>query len=199
MKILTLVSLLLISLAFVVWASTGCDLNYPDNDVRRLFPESTSYKTIYLNIQQDELLRVVSLLDQRFRVIYDPLNVPYTLYEIYAGGKKAGYIHGVNHKGQLGGIQVFVALDLKGRIKAFYIQKMTGQWAGKFRDPAFCKQFIGTSLRNFDTFDPVTGKGSGRFAEIDNPAPEALPDFLNLLRALKKNLILMDVLVYAKA
>ena len=29
------------------WAAVGCDLNDPDRDVARLFPESTGYKTIY--------------------------------------------------------------------------------------------------------------------------------------------------------
>jgi len=51
--------------------------------------------------------------------------VPYTLYEVFKGKEKIGYIHGVNQKGQYGGIQVFVVLDLEGVIRNFYFQKLT--------------------------------------------------------------------------
>ena len=178
-------------------AATGCDLNFPDRDVPRLFPESTSYKAKYMGLLESSLQSVVSRLGESFRVLYDPLNVPYTIYEIYTGSEKAGYIHGVNHKGQYGGIQVFIAQDLEGTIKSFYIQKMTSPSAGKFRDPAFGKLFVGVSLKDFDVFDPVSGKGSGRLAQITNPAPEAETDFYSILRALKKDLIIMDVLVFS--
>jgi hypothetical protein len=178
-------------------AATGCDLNSPDRDVQRLFPESTRFTSRYVSLGPDQLKRVVARLGESYRPLYDPLSVPYTIYEIYTGSEKVGYIHGVNQKGQFGGIQVFVALDLSGRIKSFYIQKMTGQSAGKFRDAAFGKHFLGVSLKDFDSFDPVSGKGSGRLAEIRNPAPDMETDFYGVLRALKKNLVLMDVLVYS--
>jgi len=178
------------------FAATGCDLNYPDSDVPRLFPESTGYKARYISLDEHELRNVVARLGADYRPLYDPLNVPYTLYDVYKGKQKAGYVHGVNQKGQYGGIQVFVSLDLNGVIKAFYIQKMTGRWAGKFRDAAFGRQFIGISIRDFDTFDPVSGKGTGKIAKIRNPAPGAETDFYSLLRALKKNLVLMDEFVY---
>jgi hypothetical protein len=178
-------------------AATGCDLNFPDRDVPRLFPESTSYKTKYLGLTENVLKMIVSRLGENLRVLYDPLNVPYTVYEIFTGEKKVGYIHGVNHKGQYGGIQVFIALDLEGNIKSFYIQKMTSPAAGKFRDAAFGKLVVGVSLKDFDAFDPVSGKGSGRLAQLVNPAPDSETDFYSILRALKKNLLIMDVLVYS--
>jgi hypothetical protein len=104
----------------------------------------------------------------------------------------------VNQKGQFGGIQVFVALTPDGAIKAFYIQKMTSQYAGKLRDAKFGKQFSGLTLRDFEQYDVVSGKSSGRTALIKNPAPEAEADFRAALRATKKNLILMNDFVYAK-
>ncbi len=123
--------------------------------------------------------------------------IPYTIYEIYAKKKKVGYIHGVNQKGQFGGIQVFLALDLDGGIKAFYIQKMTSQYAGKLRAAEFGKQFIGFTLKDFEQYDVVSGKAAGKVGEIRNPAPKAEADFRAILRATKKNLILMKELVYA--
>ena len=182
-------------------AAVGCDLNDPDRDVARLFPESTGYKTTYTSILKqggEPLLATVERrLGDRFKGLYETIDVPYTIYEIFSGATKVGYIHGVNQKGQFGGIQVFVALDMEGRIKSFYIQKMTSQWAKKLRDPKFGSQFVGLTLKDFEPYDPVTGKGPGKTGELRNPAPEAETDFRAALRALKKNLVLMDEFVFS--
>ena len=181
-------------------AAISCELNYPASDVKRLFPESTSYKTTYFSFAKlggDPQLRKVEARLGNVPVLYAPLDVPYTLYEIYKGDKKVGYIHGVNQKGQFGVLEVFVSLDMNGTIKAFYIQRIAGQWAKKFTSQKFGKQFVGLTLKDFDRYDPVSGKGSGKVAAISNPAPEAVTDFLGLLRAVKKNLILMDEFFYS--
>jgi len=200
LKLLVPAFVIVIAAHTSAWAAVGCDLNDPDRDVARLFPESTGYKTIYTSIQkvggQKLLTTVETRLGDKFKGIYETIDVPYTIYEIYAGKKKIGYIHGVNEKGQFGGIQVFLVLDLEGTIKGFYIQKMTSQYAGKLRDPKFAKQFVGLTLRDFDQYDVASGKASGRVAEIKNPAPEAETDFKAALRATKKNLILMDEFIY---
>ncbi len=199
--IASLIFLLLLAAYGTVWAAVGCDLNDPDRDVARLFPESTGYKTIYTSIVQkggEKLLaRIETRLGDKFHGIYETIDVPYTIYEIYTNKKKIGYIHGVNQKGQFGGIQVFAVLDLEGRIKAFYIQKMTSQYAKALRDPKFGKQFIGLTLKDFDHYDVISGKASGKVDAIKNPAPEAEADFRSALRAMKKNLILMDEFVYS--
>ena len=183
------------------WGAVGCDLNDPDRDVARLFPESTGYKTIYTSVVQkggEELLtKIESRLGDKFRGIYETIDVPYTIYEILNNKKKIGYIHGVNQKGQFGGIQVFLSLDLEGKIMAFYIQKMTSKYAWKLRDAKFGRQFIGLTLKDFERYDVISGKASGKVEAIKNPAPEAESDFRAALRATKKNLILMDEFVYS--
>jgi hypothetical protein len=182
------------------WGAVGCDLNDPDRDVARLFPESTGYKTHYVSIDrkggQPLLAKIETKLGDKFHGIYETIDVPYTIYEIFANKKKIGYIHGVNQKGQFGGIQVFVVLDLEGRIRGFYIQKMTSKYAGKLRDANFGKQFFGLTIKDFELYDVVSGKASGKVDTIKNPAPEAEADFRAALRATKKNLILMDEFVY---
>jgi hypothetical protein len=196
-----LVFLLVVAGYATVWGAVGCDLNDPDRDVARLYPESTGYKTIYTSILKKGgeklLVKVENRLGDKFRGIYETIDVPYTIYEIYKNKKKIGYIHGVNQKGQFGGIQVFVALDLEGRIKAFYIQKMTSQYAGKLRDAKFGRAFIGLTLKDFNQYDVVSGKAAGKVGGIKNPAPQAEADFRAALRATKKNLILMDEFVYS--
>ena len=195
-------ALLLVMTAYTgAWGAVGCDLNDPDRDVARLFPESTGYKTIYTSILKkggEKLMaKVEARLGDKFKGIYETVDVPYTIYEIYANKKKIGYIHGVNQKGQFGGIQVFLVLDLEGMIKGFYIQKMTSQYAGKLRDAKFGRQFVGLTIKDFDHYDVVLGKASGKAETIKNPAPEAEADFRAALRATKKNLILMDEFVYS--
>ncbi len=108
-----------------------------------------------------------------------------------------GYIHGVNQKGQFGGIQVFLVLDLEGRIRGFYIQKMTSRHAGRLRHADFGKQFHGLTIKDFDHYNVLSGKASGKVEAIKNPAPEAEIDFRAALRATKKNLILMEEFVYS--
>jgi hypothetical protein len=194
-------SLLLVSPGAAL-AAVGCDLNDPDRDVARLFPDSTGYKTLYVSIAQKGgeplLVRVEKRMGVNFQGLYETIDVPYTIYEIFSNKKKVGYIHGVNQKGQFGGIQVFVALDLEGRITAFYIQKMTSQYASKLRTTEFGRQFVGLTLKDFELYDVSSGKASGKVGEIKNPAPEAETDFRAVLRGMKKNLILMDEFVYSE-
>lgn len=181
-----------------LFPAVGCDLNDPDRDVKRLFPESTGYKTLYVSIAQkggEALLREVEKrLGDGFKGLYETVDVPYTMYQVFRGRDLIGYIHGVNQKGQYGGIQVFLALDLGGNIRAFYFQKLTSRYAGNLRDPEFGKQFVGLNLKDFYDYDVVSGKSSGdsRVAGIRNPAPEAEADFRAALRGTKKNLVLVD-------
>jgi len=203
---LTIISIIIaclftLTLYTAAWGAVGCDLNDPDRDVARLFPESTGYKTVYTSIQKkggEKLLSIVETrLGDKFHGIYETIDVPYTIYEIFANKKKIGYIHGVNQKGQFGGIQVFLVLDLEGTIRGFYIQKMTSQYAAKLRDVKFGKQFVGLTIKDFSRYDVISGKSSGKVEAIKNPAPEAETDFMAALRATKKNLILMDEFVYS--
>ncbi|MBT0664628.1 hypothetical protein KI809_09990 [Geobacter pelophilus] len=196
-----LAQLFLLFCAVTAMAAVSCELNNPASDVPRLFPGSTSFSTSYFSFAQsggEPLLRKVESRLGKSPALYAPLNVPYTLYEIYRDKKKIGYVHGVNQKGQFGVLEVFVSLDMEGTIKVFYIQRIAGKWASKFTSPRFGRQFVGLTLKDFEQYDPVSGKGSGKVSLINNPAPEAVTDFFGLLRAVKKNLVLMDEFFYSK-
>jgi hypothetical protein len=199
--ILPVTMLLVLAATAPSLAAVGCDLNDPDRDVARLFPGSTSYKTSYVSIQQKGgeglLAKIEERLGDKFHGLYETIDVPYTVYEIYQGKEKIGYIHGVNQKGQYGGLQVFLALDLEGNIRSFYYQKLTSRYGKQLRDRKFGQQFVGLSLKDFYNYDVLSGKmtGPSRVGQIKNPAPEAESDFRVSLRAVKKNLILMDEFV----
>ena len=190
--------LLVLSGAPGLRAAVGCDLNEPDRDVKRLFPESTSYKTLYVSIAKRGGAALQKQIEARlgdtFKGLFETADVPYTMYEIYKGSELIGYIHGVNQKGTYGGIQVFLALDRDGVIRGFYFQKLTSRAAKLLREPAFGSQFIGLSLRDFYRYDVVSGKEvpPGPVSRIKNPDPVSNEDFRAALRATKKNLILVD-------
>jgi hypothetical protein len=183
-------------------AAVGCDLNDPDRDVKRLFPESTGYKTSYMSIDKKGGNALLKEIEQRlgdsFQGLYETADVPYTLYEIFRETEKIGHIHGVNQKGKHGGIQVFLVLDMEGKIKSFYFQKLTSRAAKQLREPSFGRQFEGLSLIDFYTYDVKAGKSEppGKVDQIKNPVPEAEEDFRAALRGTKKNLILMDEFLY---
>jgi hypothetical protein len=196
---------LMAAVALSLYAAVGCDLNDPDRDVKRLFPESTSYKTLYVSISRkggDELLRQIEArLGDTFTGLFETADVPYTMYEIYKGAEVIGYIHGVNQKGTYGGLQVFLALDRAGTIRGFYFQKLTSRAAKAFRDPAFGAQFLGLSLADFYKYDIISGKEDppGPISRIRNPDPASEKDFRSALRATKKNLILVDEFLLGNA
>jgi len=196
--ILAAAGVALAAAALSLYAAVGCDLNDPDRDVKRLFPDSTGYKTVYVSISKkggDDLLRrIEARLGDTFTGLFETADVPYTMYRIYKGADLIGYIHGVNQKGTYGGLQVFLALDLQGVIKGFYFQKMTSKAGKAFRDPSFGSQFLGLSLEDFYRYDVVSGKEEppGPVSRIRNPEPDAEKDFRAALRAVKKNLVLVD-------
>jgi hypothetical protein len=185
----------------IVLGAIGCDLNNPDRDVARLFPKSTGYKAIYTSIKEKGSEKLVDIVEARlgdknyrdYWGLYDS----YTIYEIFNGKKKIGYIHGVNQKGRYGGLQIFLVLDLKGIVMDFYIQKMNSQYAAQYRDAKFGKQFVGFSIKDFDQEHMSNGETSGKVAGIKNPVPSERIDFTAILKAIKKNLILMDVFVFS--
>jgi len=201
--ILTVIALLLAGMGpSGALGAVGCDLNDPDRDVARLFPGSSSFKTHYMAVDKkggEPLLKQMEeRLGDRFQGLYETIDVPYTVYEIFKDRERVGYIHGVNQKGQYGGIQVFLVLDLEGNIKTLYLQKMTARYAGKLREPAFGKQFEGMNLEDFFKYDVSAHKPMtpGKVEGIQNPVPEGDLDFKAILRAAKKNLVLMDAFVF---
>jgi len=185
-------------------AAVGCDLNDPERDVKLLFPESTGFRTFYVSVAESggpELLRQIEgRLKDKFSGLFETIDVPYTVYEIYQKNELIGYIHGVNQKGRYGGLQVFLALTPDGEIRGFYLQKFTGRGAKQFRAAEFANQFKSLRLGDFDNYNPAQGveEPPGKISQIKNPVPEAVDDFRAILRAVKKNLILMEFLVFKK-
>jgi hypothetical protein len=197
----TLIVFILLLFSHSAFAAVGCDLNDPDRDVKRFFPSSSGYKTAYLSISKEGgealLRKVEEALGDNFQGTYETIDVPYTVYTVLEGEKTAGYIHGINQKGKFGGLQVFLIFSPEGEVRDFYYQKLTSKFAGELRSKEFADQFKGIRLADFSDYDPKTGEGgSGKVKSVRFPESGDSTDFLATLRAVKKNMVLMNFFVF---
>lgn len=174
-----------------VQAAVGCTLRDPDRDIRKVFPEATGYKTDFVSIQEAGGKTLATLIEKRLgeklNATYEALDVPYAYYTVLKGKTAIGYVHGVNQKGRYGGMQLILATSLKGKVLALYYQKLSSPESGRFRAETFTEQFKGLVLADF------VPKPSERVSEIKDPSKKNVVDFNATLRAIKKNLILLDV------
>jgi hypothetical protein len=196
---------LLVMPAWLV-AAVGCSLNDPDRDIKRIYPQSTGYKTSFVTLKEkigggpQALERAVKDIEARLGdkldPVYESVDVPYAFYAVLEGDETIGVVHGVNQKGTYGGMQLILATDLQGRITDFYYQKISSPEASKFRGKAFTQQFRGLTLDDFLIHDgQITREGArDRVAAIGDPSAKSHDDFLKTLRGIKKNLILLELL-----
>ena len=180
-----LILLFLFNLSVRAFAAVGCSLDDPDRDVKRLFAESTGYRTTFITLKEigGESLqdKIEEKLGDKFDTVYESLDVPYAYYTVLKGKEAIGYIHGVNQKGKFGVLQLVIATDMEGRIKAFYYQKISSPESSKFRASAFTDQFKGLALDEFPE----------KASKIADPSANSAEDFKATLRGIKKNLILL--------
>ncbi len=181
----------------VSWAAIGCTLSNPAQDLKYLFPDMTSYKEDLKSIgrtapgpkmYKDLSARLGSDLDP----IYESIDTPYTIYQIYKGKTKLGVVHGVNVPGKGGVIQVFLSTDPDtAEIRKFFFQRLESPAAKALRDKEFRRQFEGLTLSDFE-------KQSDRVKNLKSPAvgTKGLPDYEASLRGVRKNLILLDLFGY---
>ncbi|MCX5678580.1 MAG: hypothetical protein NTY76_05665 [Candidatus Omnitrophica bacterium] len=177
------------------FAAVGCELNDPDRDIQKIFPQSTGYKTSYFTIQEAGGEKLKKEVEEKLKDVFDPLyeslDVPYSYYTILKGKDVIGYVHGVNQKGIYGAIQIILATDPEGKIIAFYYQKISSPEASKFRYKSFTDKFIGLTLADFYHSDNPAGK----VADIKDPSEKNHGDFKATIRGTKKNLILLDTFI----
>lgn len=193
----------------VAFGAIGCTLSNPARDLKSLFPAMTSYREDVVEMgklpdgrgaYQALRERVGGDLDP----VYEAFDVPYTLYSVFNGGEKIGYVHGVNVPGRGGVIQVFLAVDPDtAAIRRMFFQRLESPGGAVLRGPAATGQFAGLSLADFYKHDyyaaaePDTEADRvGRLAPPADLPPEAVPDWQATLRGVRKNLLLLDVFAF---
>lgn len=194
MKTLRLLSLAAcLALPGSAWAAIGCTLSNPAQDLKYLFPDMSSYKEELKEFPRlpDGAQRYAELktrLDSDLDPIYETFETPYTLYSVFKGKEKIGIVHGVNVPGKGGVIQVFLSTDPKANvIRRFFFQRLESPAARALRDKAFRQQFEGRTLADLGTPKPPAIDARGQ------------ADYEATLRGIRKNLILLDLFVYATA
>ena len=136
--------------------------------------------------------------------VYEAYDVPYTLYSVFRGETKLGYVHGVNVPGRGGVIQVFLAVDPESAaIGRMFYQRMESPGGAALRNPAATGQFAGLSLADFYKHDYFAAADPGNEADrVGNLAPPAglpeaaQPDWEATLRGVRKNLVLLDLFAF---
>lgn len=190
-------------------AAVGCTLSNPARDLRSLYPEMTSYREDVKELpklpQGRELYealkaRVGGDLDP----LYEAFETPYTLYSVFKGAERIGYVHGVNVPGRGGVIQIFVSADpTNAVVSKFFFQRLESPGGAALRAKETREQFAGLSLADFYKHDYFAaadpGHSADKVARLKPPAalPEAArPDWDASLRGLRKNLILLDIFAF---
>ncbi len=200
------ISFLLITLIMIIgisnidlYGAVGCSLKNPDRDVRRLFPNSTNYKTYFLNLKSKGGTKIKREVEKKLNDKldnYTEFAVDYAYYKVFKGRKPIGFIFGSNQRGKYGNLQVILATTLDGQIKKIYFQMISAPYAKKLKADNFINQFRGLSLRDFyfahgqsKNYNPKRD----RVSAINSPSSRASADTKNTLRAVKKLLILYDI------
>lgn len=190
-------------------AAIGCTLSNPARDLKTLFPEMTSYREDVKELhrlpggrESYEALRarVGGDLDP----VYEAFDTPYTLYSVFRGDERIGYVHGVNVPGRGGVIQVFLAIDPStAGIERMFYQRLESAGGAALRDPAATGRFAGLSLADFYKHDYFAAADPGNEADKVGrlSAPAGLPDaarddWAATIRGVRKNLILLDIFAF---
>jgi hypothetical protein len=192
-------------------AAVGCTLSNPARDLKALFPEMTSYREDVKELpkfpQGRELYEALKArIGGDLDPVYEAFDTPFTLYSVFKGEERLGYVHGVNVPGRGGVIQVFVSADpATAAIGRLFFQRLESPGGTALRAKATREQFAGLSLADFYKHDYYAavepGSASDKVAQLKPPAalPEAArPDWDATLRGLRKNLILLDIFAFER-
>ncbi len=191
-------------------AAVGCTLSNPAQDLQALFPRMTSYKEDARGLAQEkEGKKLHQALQERLGgdldPVYEALDTPYTVYTVFQDKDVIGIVHGVNVAGKGGVIQVFLATDPgTGEILRLFFQRLDSPAAKALRNKEFLARFTGLTLADFYRHDyyavaePASEKD--RVGRIADPTTDEAgrQDFQAALRGVRKNLILLDLLVYGR-
>jgi len=200
--------LLILVLPSTGLAAIGCTLSNPAQDLKFLFPDVTSFKEEIRELRslpsgQELYAGLKDRLGTDLDTVYEAYDTPYTVYSVFKGETRIGYVHGVNVPGKGGVIQVFLSTDPKtGEIRDFFFQRIESRAARALKDKQFRARFRGLTLADFYKHDyyfvAEPGNTSDKLAGMNPPGTDTdlVSDFQASLRGIRKNLILLDLFVY---
>lgn len=164
-------------------AAVNCVLDHPDQDVKRLFPQSTYYRVRDLFWGRHASAETLKLARKEIPID----DSPKTFYAVYDKSKMLGLIYGRIYEGKKGTNEVFVAYEKNGKIKDIYFQKFEAKDAPYFRSKYYRRQFkkygISLVLDNAHILPPVR-----------MPSPETLEEHQLLVKSLRENVLTVKYL-----
>lgn len=201
-------AVLLLAAPMIGYAAIGCTLSNPAQDLKFLFPEVTSFREEIRELRtlpggKELFAGLKERLGSDLDPIYESFDTPYTVYSVFKGDTRIGYVHGVNVPGKGGVIQVFLSTDpATGEIRDFFFQRIESRAARALKDKQFRVRFRGVTLGDFYKHDYYTiaepDNSADKLAGIKPPGTDGdlVSDFHASLRGIRKNLILLDLFVY---
>lgn len=190
-------------------AAIGCTLSSPARDLSALYPAMTSYREDVFEFHripdgESSYGGLKDRLGSDLDPVYESIRTPFTIYRVFRNEELIGIVHGVNVAGQDGVIQLFLSANPETAVieRVFY-QRLESVGSRALRQASFLGQFTGLTLADFYRHDYFRaarpGDAADRIAALS--PPEDLPkdaerDYTATLRALRKNLILLDLFVF---
>ena len=188
-----------------------CQLNNPDQDTLRLFPDRTNYRTEFIRTDEigdnrkiggEALYRELEKrLGDKWDPIWETKDIPYVFYEILKGPDRIGWVFGSN-QGWPGAdnSQLMFAFDLDARMREFYYQKLPSLEKEMLQTKEFYSQFIGLTLEHFYVHEQLQNLAVidkdilslDMIARIQDPTQKEHEGFGKTLRGIKKVLVYVD-------
>ncbi|MBM3212118.1 hypothetical protein FJZ33_07860 [Candidatus Poribacteria bacterium] len=188
-----------------------CQLTNADQDILRLFPDRTNYRTEFLRTDEvgqkrkagSEILyrELEKRLGDKWDPIWETKDIPYVFYEALKGPDRIGWVFGAN-QGWPGAdnSQLMFGFDIDQRIREFYFQKLPSFEKDKLQNPQFYSQFVGLTLEHFYVYEQLQRLGIkdkdilalDMVSRIKDPTIKEKEGFQKTLRGTKKILIYLD-------
>jgi hypothetical protein len=157
-----------------------CALRDPASEIQRLFPASTTFRTLVGTVTR----AVRPVLEDRlpFDIHFDEFG-RHSLYAVFEDGRPVGFVHARSELGQWGMDEIVWALDLDLRIVDFTFQRTRDPASRSLEDGAFKARLRGLDFDGLAALHEMIQ--SGRDADI-GITPPTLPVAVSLVRSAMK-------------
>lgn len=166
-------------------------LQNPDADIKRMFPESTSFRMRDLTPARHAKKSLFEVIEHHLHAPldkhYETAETPHSFYIVQCGETICGYVHGNNVSGEKGLLEVFIAFEKDYRIRDVYVQKMTSADASAFRSEFYLKQFRGLGVKNLPDIARIQ-------PPVRKPSLATIADHQNFVQAVTANILFFQYL-----
>ena len=180
-------------------AATGCSLNNPQEDLAVFFDSFTDFTiryTTFANQSPEKFPTLEERMGAGLDPVYETIDVPYTLYTVYAAGQPMGYVFGANQRGKYSNIQIIAGTDIQGNLQRVHLQKIRSPRSADFLSSDFLDALAETPFETFPRWDVCFQGGQCNGVTVKDPTGGAeTEDYKAILRGLAKLFHIRDLLL----